>query len=259
MQERHSNPQQYFEEQTLTTRKYVLPYVQKSLNIQAGTKVLEIGCGQGGSFIPFLEAGCEVTGIDMNTRSIEFARNFYDGTSLGKNVTLILENIYNLENTLGEYDLILMRDVIEHIHDQDRFLAYVRRFLKKEGVFVLVFPPWYSPFGGHQQVCQSRYLSKLPYFHILPRGIYEFILKSFGEQPDDLTEIHDTGISIERFERIIKKYDYEVVNRIIWFINPHYETKFGLKPRKQNAFVASIPFIRNFVSTSSYYTIRLKR
>jgi SAM-dependent methyltransferase len=256
MQERHSNPQQYFEEQILTTRKYVLPYIQQFLPLKAGMKVLEIGCGQGGSFIPFLELGCTVTGIDMSTSSIEFAQNQYNNSEWNENVTLILDNIYNLADSLGEYDLILMRDVIEHIHDQDRFLAYVRRFLKKEGIFVLVFPPWYSPFGGHQQICRSKILSKLPYFHILPRGIYEFILKSFGENPEGLTEIHDTGISIERFERIIKKYDYKIINRIIWFINPHYETKFGLRPRKQFALVAALPFIRNFISTSSYYAIR---
>jgi hypothetical protein len=31
MQERYRNAQQYFDEQTLTTRKYVLPYTQQFL------------------------------------------------------------------------------------------------------------------------------------------------------------------------------------------------------------------------------------
>ena len=154
-----------------------------------------------------------------------------------------------------------MRDVIEHIHDQNRFMDYVKRYLKPNGKFFLAFPPWYNPFGGHQQICESRLLSMLPYYHILPASIYKGILKLFNENEsriEGLLEVKSTGITIERFEKILKKNNYNIEERMYYFINPNYEVKFGLKPRKGIPIISSIPGIRNFVTTSAYYLISVK-
>jgi hypothetical protein len=66
----------------------------------------------------------------------------------------------------------MLRDVIEHIPDQDRFFKHVRSYLQPDGVIFFGFPPWYMPFGGHQQVCHSKFLSKLPWFHPLPFPLF---------------------------------------------------------------------------------------
>jgi hypothetical protein len=154
-----------------------------------------------------------------------------------------------------------MRDVIEHIHDQDLFMDYVKRFLKPGAVFFLAFPPWYNPFGGHQQICANKYLSKLPYFHLLPNIIYRSVLKLGGEPPErieSLLEIKETGISIERFEKILKKYNYSILSKQLFLVNPNYEIKFGLRPRRQNKLIANIPFISDIFTTSAYYLISIE-
>jgi 16S rRNA A1518/A1519 N6-dimethyltransferase RsmA/KsgA/DIM1 with predicted DNA glycosylase/AP lyase activity len=58
MQERHKNRKQYFDEQVLTTREHVLPYIRKTMPVTSATRVFEIGCGEGGNLVPFLEIGC---------------------------------------------------------------------------------------------------------------------------------------------------------------------------------------------------------
>ena len=151
-----------------------------------------------------------------------------------------------------------MRDVIEHIKDQKKFMAFVKQFLKPNGKFFLAFPPWQNPFGGHQQICQNKFLSKLPYFHLFPKRIYKFILKTFGETDSHIKEllfIKETGISIERFERILKQENYSINKRTFYFINPNYETKFGLKPRRQIKLITLIPWVRNFFTTAVYYVV----
>ena len=152
-----------------------------------------------------------------------------------------------------------MRDVIEHIVDQKKFLGYVKRFLRPNGRIFFGFPPWYMPFGGHQQVCENKIASKLPYYHLLPKPVYSGLLKLFGERKakiKGLLEVKETGISIERFNRIVKENNYLVDRRDYFLFNPNYETKFGIKPKKQFQIIGALPFIRNFFTTCCYCLIR---
>ncbi len=260
MQDRHTNKSQYFKEQGITTSKFVIPYVDAFKEITSDTRVLEIGCGEGGNLMPFVDMGCTCMGIDLNSKQIELAKSIYSDHQHHANVTFIAQDIYDADlDKVGKYDLVIMRDVIEHIHNQEKFFGFLKNFLTPDGVVFIGFPPWYMPFGGHQQICKSKVLSKMPYFHILPKPLYKGILKLFKE-PDNrveaLLEIKQTGISIERIRKIIKKEGYHILDETIHLINPNYETKFGLKPRKQIGLIKAIPFVRNVFSTCCYYVLK---
>ncbi len=256
MQERHQDRKRYYNEQALTTEKYVIPYLSEYMEITPATRVLEIGCGEGGNLLPFVEKGCEVVGVDLNEQQIERAKEYTQEKVPDAKATFIYKDIYELSpDTIGEFDIIMMRDVIEHIHDQEKFMHFVKQFLSEHGKFYLGFPPWYMPFGGHQQVLHHPVGSKLPYFHILPKPIYLGMLKMMGLSPEGIAsmeEIKDTGISIERFLRIVKRENYRVLRIDYYLINPNYEIKFGLKPRKLWSPLRKIPFIRNFYTTCIY-------
>ena len=257
MQKRHKNKEQYFNEQGLTSLKFVVPFISDLVKLDNETAVLEIGCAEAGNLKPFVDMGCKATGIDISCSRIELANEYYKDHLNRQNLTLICEDIYRV-NPDKKYDVIIMRDVIEHIPNQEKFMGFVKSFLKPDGKFFLAFPPWQNPFGGHQQVCKSKILSALPWFHLFPNGVYKLILKAFGESDatiNGLFEIKETGISIERFERILKHENFKIDKRVYYFINPNYETKFGLKPRKQIQLITSIPWIRNFFTTAMYYVV----
>lgn len=260
MHTRHQDKALYFREQEYTTRNYVIPFIEQQMAIDENTVVMEVGCGEGGNLVPFLERGCLVTGVDISESKIEHARNFLDSHPNAGNLTLIAEDIYNFRESMAEtFDLIFLRDVIEHIHDQERFMKFIRKFLKKGGMIFFGFPPWYNPFGGHQQICENRILSKLPYFHLFPVPLYKAVLKMGGESElkiEALMEIKQTGISIERFMSIVRRTGYITSLRQFYFINPNYEVKFKFKPVKLPGLLAAIPFFRNLVTTSCYYLIR---
>lgn len=258
MQERHNDKQRYFDEQGKTTDKFVVPLIAEFIPINNSTTVLEIGCAEAGNLKPFVDLGCQVTGIDIACNRIELAKEFYKNHKNRSNLELICKDIYKVKPSDKKFDIIIMRDVIEHIPNQEKFMAFVKDFLKDDGKFFLGFPPWQNPFGGHQQICKNKYLSKLPFFHLFPTRIYTSVLKAFGESEETiagLIEIKETGISIERFERILKHENYTINKRIFYFINPNYETKFGLKPRKQIKPINAIPWLRNFLTTAMYYVV----
>jgi len=262
MHERHTDRERYFREQSQTTARHVIPFINSVLTVNSSLSVLEIGCGEGGNLLPFLEAGCNrIEGIDLSESKIENARKFYSTIAGGEKVRFTAADIYD-SGSAGTFDLVIMRDVLEHIHDQEKFIGFVKRFLNPGGVLFIAFPPWNNPFGGHQQMCDSRVLSKTPWIHILPRRVYSGLLRAFGESPEKiagLLEIKETGLNLGKFESIIKKEGFLILKKSLWFINPNFEVKFGLRPRRLPQLPGSIPGLRNFIATTGYYIISMPR
>jgi len=259
MFEFHGDRKRYYEIQKLNTEKYVIPFIEQKLAIKPGCRVLEIGCGEAGVLAPFLERGCIAVGVELEVARLDMANEMLkDYVSSGK-VRFVGKDIYKVdaEKELGgKFDLVILKDVIEHIHDQKKLIAEMKSFLNDGGVIFFGFPPWQMPFGGHQQMCSNKWLSKLPYYHLLPRPIYKWILKKYHQPVDALLEIRDTRISIERFERIVKETGYKVAAFTHYLLNPIYEYKFGWKAKKQWGLIRHLPYLRDYLTTCVYYLIK---
>lgn len=257
MQERHKNRAVYFKELAITSKNYFIPYIQQWHPVEAGTNVLEIGCGDGGNLLPFSEMGCNTTGVDIAASRIKDAQTFFK-TAHAKGV-FIAKDIFLLNELEQNFDIIICHDVFEHITHKEIFLSNLNRYLKPQGVIFMSFPAWQMPFGGHQQICKSKTLSHLPFIHLLPVAVYRLLLKAFKEDDDcikELLSIKQTRVSIELFERLVKKTTLNIQNRELWLINPHYKIKFGLSPRKLGKYISCIPYVRDFFSTSCFYILK---
>ena len=257
----HLDDKVRFDQQVDNSLSYVLPFIEKTKPLGAGTTVLEIGTAEGGVLLPFINRGCDCVGVDLAAQRIDLANEFLAPEVAAGKVAFMCQNVYEeafLNRFKNFFDIIILKDVIEHVPEQEKFIPYLKNFLKQGGQIFFGFPPWYMPFGGHQQVCKAKWASMLPYYHILPRFIYTGMLKMAGEHElviKELLEVKDTQITIERFERIIKKSGLQVLNKQDYLINPIYKYKFGLKPRKQWAPMTWIPYFRDFVTTCVYYTV----
>jgi SAM-dependent methyltransferase len=259
MQTRHKDHKQYFDELAVTSQKYFLPYIERFFKIDSQLRIIEIGCGEGGNLLPFARMGCDVTGVDIAEGKIKSAITYFEQE--GSQARFIASDVFKLKELEHQFDLIICHDVIEHITDKKGFISKCQMLLKPQGLMFMSFPAWQMPFGGHQQICQSKLLSHLPWFHLLPRFMYKGLLKLFHEREsaiNELLDIKQCKCPIERFERVIKDSPFRKLDRMFWFINPHYETKFHLKPRKLWRWVGVIPWIRNFFTTSSFYMLKLK-
>jgi SAM-dependent methyltransferase len=259
MYEFHGDKERYFDMQRRTAAHHILPFCASEMS-SGPWRVLEIGCSEAGVLKAFTDAGHIGFGIELDENRLVNARKFMAAELAEGKVQFLNKNIYNVdvENDLnGTFDLIILKDVIEHIPNQEVFIPMLKNFLRPEGKIFFGFPPWQMPFGGHQQMNKSKVLARMPYYHLLPKRLYQGVMKLFQEDPqsiEHLLEIKETGISIERFERIVKK-DYKILKRTVFFTNPIYEYKFGIKPKKQLGIVANTPYLRNFLSTCTYYLI----
>lgn len=261
MQEFHRDKTIYFRYQYLTAREYLIPFVESVRDIRAIRQVLEVGCAEAGVLKAFREVGCDCTGIELADWRLVDAEKMHAGLDLPGSITFINRNIYDIDpdrDLESKFDLIILKDVIEHIPEQEKVIPVLKTFLNPGGLMFFGFPPWYMPFGGHQQVCSSRVLKYLPYWHLLPKKLYHAILKKYEPVEftrNDLLDISETGISIERFERIVKRSGVRIVKRKFWLLNPIYKYKFGKGPYPQLGLIGGIPYLRNFVTTAAYYLI----
>jgi len=258
MFEFHKDRKRYFDIQVTNTAKYVIPFIREHMPLKPGARVLEIGAGEAGVLKAFIDEGCTGVGVELDEPRVILGRQWLESELASGKLTYIVSNIYDVdvEHDLGgKFDLIVLKDVIEHIHDQAKLLNKLHSFLLPHGAIFLGFPPWQMPFGGHQQICTNKVLAKMPYYHLLPEGMYKFILKKFKQPVEELIEIRDTRLSLEKFERILRATEYRVLSRRLFLINPIYEYKFGWKPRIQSSFISRIPWVRNFVTTTAYYLV----
>lgn len=176
-------------------------------------------------------------------------------------VKFINEDIYNIdpEKLENKFDLIILKDVIEHIHNQEKFINKVGEFLTDDEQIFFGFPAWRMPCGGHQQCAESKLMAKFQYDHLLPMFIYKMLLKLFGEKEsvvDGLVEIKETGISTKRFEKLCGINGFKIEKQIKYLITPIYEYKFGYKTKVLPNWLGAIPFFNDFFTFQSYYIVK---
>ncbi len=259
MFEFHQDRKRYFDIQIINTENHVIPFIEERFAITPGMRVMEIGCGEAGVLKAFVNKGCTGVGVEFDHTRIDNANIWLHNDIAAGNIQLITKDIYKTTpDEIGRFHIIILKDVIEHIHDQEKLIGWLQTFLHPKGIVYFGFPPWQMPFGGHQQICRGKLTSRMPYYHLLPKTIYKAILERNNEPVEQLLEIRETGISIEKFEKIVKRTKYNILHKKFFLINPIYEWKFGWKARKQFSPIAKIPVIRNFLTTCVYYIISPK-
>jgi len=261
MFEFHTNKSRYFEMQRRISQEYVLPLLAKHIKKDKPWRVLEVGCAEAGVLKAFVDEGHFGVGIELEEGRAELARSFLEESISAGRATILTKDIYKVDPYELEpdgFDAIILKDVIEHIPNQEKMVPRLAEFLAPGGQIFFGFPPWMMPFGGHQQIGKTTFVSKIPWIHLLPASLYRGWIKVAGEPirvRDELANVRSTRITIERFEKIVKASNLIVSERILWMFNPIYALKFGIAARKQFGFFSAIPFVRNFVSTAAYYVI----
>jgi 2-polyprenyl-3-methyl-5-hydroxy-6-metoxy-1,4-benzoquinol methylase len=87
------------------TIDHIVYWLVKTLDLSPGTPVLDLGCGPGLYASRLAQRGMHVTGVDISTRSIEYAVN--DAQQHGLNIEYRCQNYLDLEDT-EQYGLALL-------------------------------------------------------------------------------------------------------------------------------------------------------
>lgn len=105
--------------------------------LKPGTRVLDVGCGNGYTCGEFLKRGCEVTGIDLSEQGIAVARTSHPG---GRFEVLPADD--RLLGNLGAepFDLVISTEVVEHLYAPRAYVRGCFQALKPGGRFICTTP-----------------------------------------------------------------------------------------------------------------------
>ncbi len=113
--------------------------------INYNLKTLDIGCNIGTMTIEIAKrTQLEVIGVDIDQKALEFAKERAKKYSLN-NCQFFYGNAYKLNFEDGEFDQILLADILEHIDDDSNVIQECYRLLKPDGILIINIPrPNYS-------------------------------------------------------------------------------------------------------------------
>ncbi|GAB5466208.1 MAG: class I SAM-dependent methyltransferase [Candidatus Kapaibacteriales bacterium] len=235
----------------------IVPLLTEKGLFRPGYSVAEIGSAEGGVLMAFAEKGAkDLLATDIAVSRLEKGEEIAQKAGLEINFTSH-DVIYEepLEKWKNTFDLVLLRDVIEHLDDPYIALKNIKKIIKSGGHLYVTFPPYPSPFGGHQHTLGSK-LGKIPYIHLLPSKIFSKLIST--GRPQDIVEVErliDIKLTTGKFEKAANKAGFEIVGKDYYLLRPVFKMKFnlptlGLGPLKY------IPGFKNLISTEAAYTLK---
>jgi 2-polyprenyl-3-methyl-5-hydroxy-6-metoxy-1,4-benzoquinol methylase len=113
---------------------------RQGVAIQPGVRVLDLGCGHGIFGNEFIPRGCDVTYADhANILKPELQKHRFVAIDLDQDEY----------QKLGEHDLVICSNVLEHLAKPRQFLERSASMLPPGGHLYLSWTNWLSPWGGH--------------------------------------------------------------------------------------------------------------
>lgn len=112
-------------------------------------KLLEVGCSTGEFLAAAQKKGYRVTGLELNRRSVEFARRIHGLQSVH---ALTLES-YVQRFPEARFDIVAVFEVVEHLINPKSLLQQVRQVVNSGGSLVLSVPNrnrWLRCFGNQE-------------------------------------------------------------------------------------------------------------
>ncbi len=114
--------------------------LKKEISNVKNKTVLDIGCGGGRNAIPLAKMGAKVTGVDISTQMLNFAKNNAKKNKCSKNTNFIHSNAWEINLPSKSFDKILLLGILEHIPKEYRkkTIKEAQRLLKKGGELYIV-------------------------------------------------------------------------------------------------------------------------
>jgi len=109
-----------------------------------GKKVLDVGCNTGIILIPLAERGVDVRGVDVSREEVRRAKQNLAGLGISPS-RVGLADAKGLPFRAGEFDVVLLADILEHMDRPEVAAHEALRVVKKGGLILASVPNEWHP------------------------------------------------------------------------------------------------------------------
>jgi 2-polyprenyl-3-methyl-5-hydroxy-6-metoxy-1,4-benzoquinol methylase len=235
---------------------FLIPWLEQHGVSMKGAAVAEIGCAEAGVLLACVEHGAsyalgtDIMGPLLEQYSDRFAR------MLGHQVVFTQHDV--IEDDLPpewqqRFDVVLLRDVIEHLDDTRAALRNIKRLLKPGGVMIATFPPYTSPYGGHQQLLGTL-AGKLPFTHLLPRSLFNMVVNtSHNVNKMEVERLAEIRLSADAVRNAATAEGYRVEDERFFLLRPVFRYKYNAPiPVVEVTKLGSWPFVRRVAMEAAF-------
>ncbi len=103
----------------------------------SGKKVLDYGGGAGIMAIPYAKAGADVVLVDAEANALRTARFYARREGVEEKIRMIQSESFPPTLKDERFDIILAKDIIEHIQEDQQFLSDLFNCQHRDGILVL--------------------------------------------------------------------------------------------------------------------------
>lgn len=134
--------------------------------------VLDIACGEGYGAALIAQVANFVTGIEIDADTVIHASQVYSRS----NLRFIRADARAIPLAAASVDVVISFETIEHLHNQEVFIAEVRRVLRPSGIFVVSTPnrDVYSPSGSPANPYHTNEIT-IPTLEKMLEGKFEWV------------------------------------------------------------------------------------
>ena len=149
--------------------KYVKIFAEKKILDLTGSKVLDMGAGEGKNTIFLAKQGAYIDAVDLSKTALLRITNLPEYEKCHSQINLINEDILEFETTLL-YDLVICYGLIHALPDREQALSVINKlksFVKKGGYIIiatfnnLLPPPSVQPYLKIDAFLNTRELNHL--------------------------------------------------------------------------------------------------
>lgn len=245
----------YYDYEVELGRGAVLPWLANRIDLN-GLAVGDFGCHAGGVLQALREDGRVASGegFDIDTRAVE-------GSPFVKDDRFSIA-IGDLRAVAGrQYDLVLLHDVLEHVAEPATALEACARTLRPEGALFVTFPPYLSPFGGHQHVA-ANWTRAVPYLHLLPARLF-FRLVELSDNEylaaedlyEELRSVREARLTMGRAEAAFARAGFRIERQQLFLFRPEFSVRYDIRV-VDAGLLGRIKGLREFVVMGAFYLLR---
>lgn len=129
-----------------------------------GARLIDIGAGEG-DFLSIARDVYSVSGIEFSEHGVHAAKERY-------NLDLVRGGANKLDTVPGDFDVIHLHHVFEHLLEPDSFLEMAHRKLNKDGILIIEVPNQFNSLVdkmksaiGRPQIWHGLHAIHHPYFY----------------------------------------------------------------------------------------------